>query len=98
MNRAILIALGTGAFITSAAAITIGAGARPAVEARSELERFRIASEARAEQRAQVDARYLAARSRCESLGGIRRDNCFISAHAERGRALLEIQAPYARG
>jgi len=37
-------------------------------------------------------------RARCESLGGAKRDACFIDAHAVRGRALLEIQAPYERG
>ena len=99
MRRAILVALGTGAFITSAAALTVGrAGAPVAEPARSELERSRIAQEARAGQRAQVEARYLDERARCEGLGGAKRDACFIDAHAVRGRALLEIQAPYARG
>jgi hypothetical protein len=99
MRRAILVALGIGTFITSAAAITMGGGAAPAVEpARSELERSRIAQEARAGQRARVETRYLEERARCEGLGGAKRDACFIGAHALRGRALLEIQAPYARG
>ena len=100
MRRAILVALGTGAFITSAAAITgVGRGAAPAAEpARTELERSRIAQEARAGQRALVETRYLDDRGRCEALGGAKRDACFIDAHAVRGRALLEIQAPYERG
>jgi hypothetical protein len=99
MRRAILVALGTGAFITSAAAITVGRAGSPAAQpARTELERSRIAQEARAGQRAQVETRYLDERARCEALGGARRDACFIAAHAVRGRALLEIQAPYERG
>ena len=100
MRRAILVALGTGFVITSAAGITLGTArlAAPAQPAHSELERIRIAHEARAQLRSQVEARYLDARSRCEALGGAKRDSCFIDAHAVRGRALLEIQAPYERG
>jgi len=100
MGRAILVALGTGFVITSAAGITVGTGplSAPAQPAHSELERTRIAHEARAQLRAQVETRYLEVRSRCEALGGNRRDSCFIEAHAARGRALLEIQAPYERG
>jgi hypothetical protein len=98
MRRAILVALGTGAVITSAAAITMGRVAPAAGPAPSELERSRIAQEARAGQRAQVETRYLDERARCDGLGGARRDACLIDAHAVRGRALLEIQAPYERG
>ena len=99
MRRAILVALGTGFIITSAAGITLGTGRLAAPgQPHSELERIRIAHEARSQQRAQVEARYLDARSRCEALGGAKRDSCFIDAHAVRGRALLEIQAPYERG
>jgi len=99
MGRAILVALGTGAFITSAAGITLGMAVKPPTAmAHTELERVRIAQEARAAQRAEVETRYLDARGRCEALGGRKRDDCFISAHSLRGRALLEIQAPYARG
>jgi len=100
MGRAIIVALGTGFVITSAAGISVSTGqlSAPAQAAHSELERTRISHEARAQQRAQVEARYLDVRSRCEALGGNRRDSCFIDAHAVRGRALLEIQAPYERG
>jgi hypothetical protein len=98
MRRAILVALGIGAFITSAAAITVGRAPPAAEPARSELERSRIALEARAGQRAQVEARYIAERARCDALGGAKRDACFIEVHAVRGRALLEIHAPSARG
>jgi len=99
MNRAILVALGTAFVITSAAGITMGAMPRsPSEPARTEIERSRIELDARADLRAQVEGRYLAARARCDALGGARRDGCLISAHAARGRALLEIQAPYERG
>ena len=98
MRRAILVALGIGAVITSAAGITLGPAKPVSVAVGSELERGRISSDARALQRADVEARYLEARARCESLGGRKRDDCFISAHATRGRLLMEIHAPYARG
>ena len=98
MRRAIFVALGTGAIITSAAGITLGTARGPVTVAGSELERSRIAHEARAALRAEVETRYLDARARCDALGGRKRDDCFISAHAARGRALLEIQAPYGRG
>ena len=99
MRRAIVVALGTGAIITSAAALSIGtaAGPRQTQVAQSEVERVRVQQGALAEQRSQVEARYLASRARCETLGGAKRHACFISAHAERGRTLMEIQAPYER-
>ena len=97
MKRAVLVALGTAALISSAAALSIGSAASPrSTQApRSEYERSRLEQLARAEQRAQIEARYTDARSRCDALGGARRDDCLISAHAAKGRALLETQAPY---
>jgi hypothetical protein len=50
---------------------------------------------ARNAQRARVEARYLVERAQCMALGGAKRDQCQISAHAARGRALLEAAAPY---
>ena len=97
MQRAILVALGTGAIISSAAALSIGTSAQPpAAPAQSEYEQARSAWTAREERRALVEARYLAVRARCDGLGGAKRDRCLIDAHAYKGRALLEIQAPYA--
>lgn len=144
MNRAILVALGTGTIITSAAAIGIGASVQPksstmsrseyqvalaqvrereprllagceAVEAaQRELCRARIGGElmvqvadleqgfrrtpeaARDAQRARIDAQYQVERARCATLKGYARDKCLIRAHATRGRALLQSQAPYA--
>ena len=97
MKRAILVALGTAALISSAAALSIGSTVGPpAAEApRSEYERSRLEQAARADQRAQIEARYADARLRCDALGGAPRDDCLIMAHAAKGRALLEAQAPY---
>jgi len=145
MKRAILIALGTGALISSAAAIGIGlsstdapasidrttyeqglASVRAALDQRlagcdalrsdGQRETCRVEAEAasavhaadlgeayhrteasaRAAQRARIDARYQTRRAQCQALGGFRRDKCLVSAHAERGRALLDASAPYA--
>ena len=145
MKRAILIALGTGALISSAAAIGIGmtsAGAsggltraayeQGVAEARAmhasstvECEGVRGAAErevcrveadataatrtaelqaafertreaSRNAQRTRIESRYQVQRAQCQSLGGFRRDKCLVSAHAERGRSLLDIAAPYA--
>jgi hypothetical protein len=142
MERAILVALGTGAIITSAAAIGIGSGvSTPETMTKSEYEaalrgielirseilaacevesgfakdicraevsadeivrvadiekRFRRTHDAAREaQRARIDAKYQVARAKCQAIGGFKRDRCLISAHASRGRALFEAQAPY---
>jgi membrane-bound lytic murein transglycosylase B len=50
---------------------------------------------ARGEQRARIEARYNVERAKCVALGGLQRDRCQITAHATRGRALLELAAPY---
>jgi hypothetical protein len=61
-------------------------------------ERYRRTEEAaRGAQRARIEARYQVARARCAAVGGFERDQCYIAAHAARGRALLESQDPYAR-
>jgi len=52
---------------------------------------------ARAVLRARIDARYQVARTRCQALSGLQKDQCLISVHAARGRALLQAQAPYER-
>ena len=145
MRRAILVALGTGAVISSAAAIGIGAALAPPREsltredydagvrrltaghgpaqARCEAlegaeiaiclaqlraeERVRMAQlqaafrrtehAARNAVRARIDARYEVDRAKCEAFKGLRHDKCLISAHASKGRALLEAAAPYER-
>lgn len=142
MRRAIVVALGTGAFISSAAALSVGGAedlvgigrteyesrlrgleaARPAALARcealpaaadkelcraeaqahdmvrvAELEQGyrRTQESARALQRARIDARYQVDRARCGTLGGFRRDQCLVQAHATRGRAMLQAASPY---
>jgi hypothetical protein len=144
MRRAVLVALGTGAIISSAAAIGIGAAVSSApltmsqpeydaamrgIEAArdqifnrcdaldgpyerelcraeaaaSEMVRVadieesyrRTQASSRAAQRARIEARYQLDRARCGALGGFKRDRCLVSAHAAKGRALLEAAAPY---
>lgn len=142
MRRAILVALSTGALITSAAAIGIGtagtdsqsisraeyesamhgiAAARERLSARCEPlagsereiclteaaahEMVQVAeieesyrrneASARALQRARIDARYQVDRARCAAHGGFKRDRCLIRAHATKGRAMLDVAAPY---
>jgi hypothetical protein len=144
MKRAILVALGTGAIISSAAALGIGSAssransvsmtraeylaALEAIELSRgetlaacdvvtgfdrEICRAEVAAEemvlvaeieqsfrrdqpaAREAQRSRIEARYQVARTKCQAIGGARRDQCLIDTHAVRGRALLEAQAPY---
>lgn len=93
-TRAIVVALGTGAFITSAAALSIGGNTAPAFENTSS-EAYRTGLSARTLQRARIDARYQEDRARCQALSGATRERCLIRAHATRGRALLQAAAPY---
>lgn len=99
MTRAILVALGTGTIITSAAAIGIGAAresSEPLFHPQTRADYERLEQRARVEQRALIEARYLVAKAHCEPLRGYAHDQCVIEAHAARGRALLESQDPYA--
>lgn len=99
MSRAILVALGTGTIITSAAAIGIGAAREtpePLFRPQTSTDVARIEQQARVEQRALIDARFELARAHCAPLRGYDHDQCVIEAHAARGRALLESQDPYA--
>ena len=50
---------------------------------------------ARGAHSARIEARYQVDRTKCAMLGGNNRDRCLVAAHATRGRALLEIAAPY---
>jgi len=99
MRRAIFVALGIGAIVSSAAAIGITAtalpeGPRPAGSLTFSEIKIAEAS-ARASQRDRIEARYRAERGQCEALSGLRHDRCLIAAHARRGHALLEAAAPY---
>jgi hypothetical protein len=109
MKRAIVVALGTGTIISSAAALGIGAVAGPAQQALTRAgygEVVRLADiedsyrrsreSSRALQRAHIETRYLVDRAKCLEQGGLKRDNCLVATHAAKGRALLEAAAPYA--
>ena len=64
--------------------------------AQAESDFRRNADAARRAQRARIEARYLIDRARCGSLTSAKKkDQCFIDAHATRGRALLEAAEPY---
>ncbi|MEP7261551.1 MAG: hypothetical protein ABI669_10140 [Usitatibacter sp.] len=98
MKRAVLMALGIGAVLTSAAAFSIGGA--PAANTQFTIDNGPMGvahSERRAReaQRASIEERYLGNRALCAPLGGLQRDQCLIDAHATRGRALLAAAAPY---
>jgi len=100
MRRAILVALGIGTIVTSAAAIGITATAMPESVTVlqgpvSFVEMKRAEASARVAQRARIEQRYEAERASCEAVSGLRHDRCLITAHAHRGHALLEAAAPY---
>lgn len=95
MKRAIFVALGTGAVITSAAAFGTSLVSDPQPAARGEYQVAMQHQTARESQRARIEARYQSDRGRCDALSGFKRDKCLIQAHATRGRAMLEAAAPY---
>jgi hypothetical protein len=97
MKRAILVALGTMALVSSATAIRL-AGADTARVAEVEAGFRGSEQSARAMQRARIELRYQAQRARCAPLGGAQRDQCLIAAHALKGRALLDSASPYQAG
>ena len=96
MNRAIWIAIATGTMISGAAAIGIESPKAPASGLLTQVQRAASLESARQAQREMIETRYQSDRARCDGLGGIRRDNCMIDAHARKGRAMLEAAAPYA--
>ncbi|HUQ28502.1 MAG TPA: hypothetical protein VM051_07905 [Usitatibacter sp.] len=95
MKRAFWIALATGTMISGAAAIGVEVPSAPATNASSHAQRAALLVTARQAQRDVIDARYQSDRARCDALGGLRRDNCLIDAHARKGRAMLDAAAPY---
>jgi hypothetical protein len=100
MRRAMFVALGIGAIVSSAAAIGITATLPQGPRSADSLtfSEIKIAeASARAAQRSRIEARYRAERSQCEALSGLRHDRCLIAAHARHGHALLEAAAPYQR-
>ena len=97
MQRAILVALGIGTIISSAAAIGVATTVSPvpAASNRGLYEMTRTRDAARNTQRLAVESRYQGERAKCAGLAGAAKDACLIAAHAVRGRLLLEIAAPY---
>lgn len=98
MKRAIFVALTTGLAITSAAALDIAGSGQPTIApaaATDVLGAHRVREAARAGQREQIQARYVAEREQCATLRGYQREKCVVKAHANKGRALLEAAAPY---
>jgi hypothetical protein len=95
MKRAFWIALATGTMISGAAAIGVEAPIASATNASNHAQRAAVLDSARQAQRGVIDARYQSDRARCDALGGLRRDNCLIEAHARKGRAMLDAAAPY---
>ena len=95
MKRAILIALGTGLVISSAAALDIVGYREPAAQG-DLVQEARTREAAREEQRSRIEARYAAEREACAAVkGGYPREKCVVKAHANKGRALLAAAAPY---
>jgi hypothetical protein len=99
MKRAIFVALTTGLAITSAAALDIAGSNEPAVAVAvpgtDVVGAQRVRDAARAGQREQIQARYVAEREQCAALRGYQREKCVVKAHARKGRSLLEAAAPY---
>jgi hypothetical protein len=99
MKRAVLMALGIAAVLTSAAAFSTG-GAASGIIALNATESGTLAPvhsqrRAREAQRAGIEARYQDDRARCALVSGAKRDACLIEVHASRGRAMLSAAEPY---
>jgi hypothetical protein len=98
MKRAIFIALGTGVVISTAAmALDIAGATQTQVSAApgDVVQIARTRESAREEQRNRIHERYAAERESCAQLRGYQREKCIVKAHANKGRALLEVAAPY---
>ena len=87
MRRAILVALGTGLIITSAAAFTAGNGEESGPVTQHEHDAKLRAIEA---QRAAHDAR-------CDAAGGTERELCRIEAAGEESVRIAEAEAAFRR-
>ena len=95
MKRRFWIALVTGTMISGAAAIGVEAPTAPLAQPLTHAERATRLEMARQAQRDMIESRYQAERAQCDSLGGARRDRCFIDAHARKGLLMMETAAPY---
>jgi len=87
MRRTMLVALGTGAIITSAAAFTLGGADAP-----SALSQQQYSAALRA-----IEAQRVASDARCDQAGGFERDLCRIEAQAEESVRIAEADAAYRR-
>lgn len=87
MRRAIVVALGTGAIITSAAAFSVGGadGTRP-------LTQTQYAAALHS-----IEAQRVAQETRCDQFAGFERDFCRIEAAAEESVRMAEAEAAYRR-
>ena len=95
MKRRFWIALVTGTMISGAAAIGVEAPRTPLAKPLTHAQRAARLEMARQAQRDMIESRYQAERAQCDSLGGARRDRCFIDAHARKGLSMMETAAPY---
>lgn len=89
MRRAMFVALATGAFITSAAALTLGAGGSSSAQAPSPHE-YEAARQA-------IEAARDAALARCESLQGAERDVCRAEASSAGMVRIAEVEQDFRR-
>ena len=89
MRRAMFVAMATGAFISSAAAITIGAGATAPSQALSRQE-YDAALQA-------IDAARATASARCEAAAAPQREQCRIEAAAAEMVRTAEVEQSYRR-
>jgi hypothetical protein len=87
MRRAIVVALGIGAVVTSAAAFSVGAGEEPGT-----LTQAQFAATLQA-----IEAQRAAREARCDQAGGFEREFCRIEAAADESVRIAEAEAAYRR-
>lgn len=88
MKRSILVALGTGAVISSAAAFSVGAGD----ESAARLTQSQYSAKVRA-----IEASRSAGVAECDAKPGIERDFCRVEVDAEQAVRSADAEAAYRR-
>ena len=88
MRRAILVALGTGAIITSAAAFSVGGNTEPGFEMTQRQYEARLQA---------IEAARAAHDARCDAAAGAERELCRIEAAAEESVAIADTEAMFRR-
>ena len=88
MKRAVLVALGTGAIISSAAAFSIGG----ANEAGASLSQAEYQAKLRT-----LEATRVASVARCDAMSGFEREFCRIEVDGEQSVRLADAEAAYRR-